>query len=355
MLEIKVKAPAILVVKPSSLGDIFHAFPAVEMLRRHWPEATIDWLVRSEFTPVLEFYPHIRKTVEFPRRAFSNLLNFPGALNKILKDLRSEQYDLVIDFQGLIRSAFFTFCARTDHRIGFANPREAVAALFYNMKQQIPPQSIHAVEKNIQLVCGLTGQNFDVPQPDFISPPEFKNNVDELLSGFEGTAQNTLGIIPGARWESKRWPAEFFAKTVERVQRSNSDMYFIVIGGPDDVEAAEFICRHVPSKRIINLAGKTGYGELVESVKRCRFMLSNDSGPMHIAAAMGKKVFGVFGPTDPERTGPYGGEHKIFQLPLDCIACLKRECPLHTLDCQNIDPANVADEICSNFNDGDKK
>ena len=84
-------------------------------------------------------------------------------------------------------------------------------------------------------------------------------------------------------------------------------------------------------------------------------MLSNDSGPMHIAAAMGKKVFGVFGPTNPERTGPYGGGHKIFQLPLDCIACLKRECPFHTLDCQNIDPVNVADEICLNFNDGEKK
>ena len=147
MLELKVNAPAILVVKPSSLGDIFHAFPAVEMLRRHWPEAKIDWLVRSEFTPVLEFYPHIRRTIEFHRRDFNNPLNFPGTLKKIVKDLRREQYDMVIDFQGLMRSAFFTFCARTERRIGFAKPREPLAGIFYNIKQQIPPQSIHAVAR----------------------------------------------------------------------------------------------------------------------------------------------------------------------------------------------------------------
>ncbi len=355
MLEISGNEPAILIIKPSSLGDIFHVFPAIEMLRRHWPGAKIDWLVRSEFIPALQFYPHIRRTIEFPRKQLGFRLSFPSALKRLIKDLRAEEYDMVIDFQGLFRSAFFTRCARTGNRIGFASPREKIAGLFYNHKLAIPMHSIHALEKNIQLVCALTGEPFEVLKPELIPPPQIKKSVDALLDGFGGKPENTLGIIPGARWPSKRWEPEFFAKTVEKLHRESPDMHFLIIGGADDAEASEFICRHAPANRIKSLTGQTGIGELIEVINRCRALLSGDSGPIHIAAALDRKVFALFGPTDPERTGPYGGNHTIFQLPLDCIMCLKRECPINTLDCHNIEPSNVAAAICQTFNNGETK
>jgi lipopolysaccharide heptosyltransferase I len=355
MLEINGNEPAILIIKPSSLGDIFHVFPAVEMLRRFWPGAKIDWMIRSELAPILQFYPHIRRTIEFPRKQLGFKTSFPGAFKRLVSDLRQEEYDLIIDFQGLFRSAFFACCAKARYRVGFAAPREKISRFFYNVRLPIPEHSIHAVEKNIQLVCGVTGQPFEVLKPKLVPPPEIKRQVDVLLNDFDGKPENTLGIIPGARWESKRWEPEFYAKTVERLHRNAPDMRFLVIGGPDDREAAEFICKHAPANRIKSLVGQTGIGELVETINRCRALLSGDSGPVHIAAAFDRKVFAVFGPTDPERTGPYGGGHDIFKLPLDCIACLKRECPINTLDCHNIEPANVADAICQTFNNGEAK
>lgn len=346
------KFKRVLIVKTSSMGDILHTFPAVSLISEIIPEAQIDWLVNPEFTELVSYHKSVSKIFPFPRRQLASPKTMIPSIRSIMKTLRAENYDLLIDFQGLIKSSFWSFFAKTDTIAGFAEPREKISRIFYNKKVKVPREIRHAVEKNIYLVCGIFNRNFQkpLPCPELKEKKESRKEIYKLLKskGLEEAEKSELICIsPGARWESKRWPTEFFAEIIEFIKKENLNCKFIITGSKDDTELSDEILSILnDTNNVFSVVGETSVIELFELIRMSRMLICNDSGPMHIASILNIPVFAMFGPTDPEKTGPYGKSQIIFQPKTDCIKCLKRYCPLEEKLCgKSLNSAKVAGEI----------
>lgn len=339
----------ILIIKISSLGDVLHAFPAVSLIARKYPDARIDWLVNPAFAPILKYHPHVNRIIDFPRRKLASPLTFPGAFLKLVREIRLEKYDFVIDLQGLLRSAFFAKFARAPVFAGFDSPKEKFATFFYNRRIEPGAEHVHAVDRNAGLVSSLLEIPFNVPDTPL---PEDRRNMDRLNGILEkkNISKNDLliGIAPGARWESKQWPPLFFAKVMDLLEPRIPGCRFLLLGSADELETCGRISSSCEKAKPVIIAGETGIGELVEAIRISKCLLCNDSGPMHIAASLKIPVFAMFGPTDPDRTGPYGKMHSVFQPELSCIKCLKRYCPDKNYVChKSVCPELAADGIVS--------
>ncbi|MBN1863417.1 MAG: lipopolysaccharide heptosyltransferase II [Victivallales bacterium] len=338
----------ILIVKPSSLGDILHAFPAVSLLAEHYPGANIDWLVNRQLAPLIEFHPAVSEAIIFPREELGSPIKFPKTFMSLVHRLREKKYDLIVDFQGLMRSAVFAKLAKSSNVVGFAKPRERISAGLYNRRIDIPTDAVHAVERNLHLVCSLLDIGFVGREPGLKTLQKAHDTVVEKLAK-EGIAKNDtiVGIAPVARWKSKTWPPEFFADVVSEVHRKITDVRFVVIGSEADSEAAEKIVSAVNTCHVVSMAGETVIPELVEMVKLFSCLLSNDSGPVHVAWAAKVPVFALFGPTSPSKTGPYGKINRVFQDG-ECSECLQRECPDKSYRChKSINAKEVAEALAT--------
>jgi len=332
----------ILIVKPSSLGDILHTMPAVELLKAAWPDAEFHWLAASAFIDVVKYCPSVTNIIEFPRSKLGSAKEFIPAFFKLRRQLRQFHYQMVIDFQGLLRSAFIARMAPADTHVGFESPREPLAGIFYNRKISIPDNCVHAVDKNLQLaenLCHSRASHYRLP-----SLPEFAVAAERLLETVH-SGEMLIAVALGARWQSKRWPDRFFVNLLNRVLNALPGCRIVLLGAADSQDSARTIMNALNNPRLLSLVGKTSLPELIEIIHRCDMLICNDSGPMHIAAATGKPVFAFFGPTRPEKTGPYGDKHHIFQRNIDCIGCLKRYCPNGDLKCHELDIDKITEEI----------
>jgi lipopolysaccharide heptosyltransferase I len=339
----------ILIIKISSLGDVLHAFPAVAIIAEKYKNAQIDWLINPAFASILEYNKCVNRVIPFPRRELASPFTFPKAFINLIREIRREKYDLVIDLQGLLRSAFFAKFARTSVIAGFDSPKEKAAAFFYNRKISIGGEYVHAVDKNVAFISKFFGLPFNVPDSAF---PENSRNMDNLAGILwnKNISRSDLiiGIAPGARWESKQWPPQFFAKVMDSLEGRIPGCRFILLGSADELETCRKISSSCEKARPVIIAGETGIGELVEAIRISKCLLCNDSGPMHIAASLKIPVFAMFGPTNPDKTGPYGKAHSVFQPELSCIKCLKRYCPDKNYAChKSVNPDLVADRIVS--------
>ncbi len=338
----------ILIIKPSSLGDVIHAFPAFELIRAHCPDTVVDWVINSELAPLLDYLGSpLDRVIPFPRGKMKTIAAVPATLT-LTRQLRARRYDAVIDLQGLLRSAFMAKVATAPVKAGFAHPREQGAALFYNERFTPPQELAHAVEKNAYLVSKTLGLAYSVPQPSLPENPVHAAALTGILAdkGINGDAP-IVAIAPGARWLTKRWAPAFFAEVLDRVHQARGDLQFVIIGSRAEAPLGEELLTACATARPFNLCGATSFPALFELLRRSRLLLCNDSGPMHIAAALGVKVFSLFGPTSPGRTGPYGGSPTLFQHNCSCIECLKRYCYNdNLLECQKgIAASNVSDAI----------
>ena len=340
----------ILVVKPSSLGDILHTFPAVELLRRRFPEAELDWLVHPAFREVLAFSPFpVTRVIPFERRKLGRAVTFLREFFRLTRELRRRRYDLVIDFQGLLRSAVFGFLARGPRPVGFSHPREGNARWLYGRRCRVD-MARHAVERNVALVNQLLGK--DDPVPELLLP---RHRFSVKLP-VEAEGKRLVGVIPGARWVSKRFPPELFAAVMKAVRRDFPEVVFLVIGSASERADAERILEEFGMSGAFSLAGRTGIGEMMELLGGCELVISNDSGPIHAAAALGVPVFGFFGPTRPEWTGPYGAGHRVFRKELECAGCMRRSCPQGTPPaCHQLDAELVAAAVAQQLSTGGRR
>lgn len=336
----------ILIVKPSSLGDIIHVFPAVALLLSRYPDARVDWLVHPAFGGMLEYSPvPVRRKILFERAKLGKVKTFAGACLRLLKELRREEYDLVFDFQGLMRSGFFSFCAkRKGPVIGFANPREGGSRLFYGKSFHVPAD-MHAVERNVALINAFLGTEESVPQ--YVLPP----CPEQDLFADAACGRTVVGIIPGARWESKQFPVSLFADVIRRLRQAGPDnLVFWIIGSAGEKEQESQILQLAGNEKndIVPMAGKTSLPGMTEALRHCRAVLCNDSGPMHAAASLQVPVVAFFGPTRPDLTGPYGEKCFVIRKDgLECLGCMDRQCSRNTGEvlCHQISAGEVADRI----------
>ena len=320
----------ILIVKPSSLGDVVHALPVLHGLRVRYPLARIDWLVASPFASLLEGHPELNEVVVFDRQRFGRVGRSPRAaleFLRFLRGLRSRRYDLVIDLQGLFRSGFLTRITGAPVRLGF---RSAPEAAWIGSTDYLSPADpdVHAVERNYQ-VAKLLG--FAEVPVEFKLPVSERVQVEaaQLLNSSGVRAEDRIvAVAPGARWETKRWPVEYFGQTVGDLE-GRLGVRCVLIGGKDEAELCGQVMQTSASAPV-NLAGLTSLPQLVAVLARADVVLCHDSAAAHLAAALDRPLVCLTGPTNPRRTGPYGRLAQVLQLPVDCAPCYLRrlsQCP----------------------------
>ncbi len=308
----------LLIVKPSSLGDVVHALPTLAALRRRFPSSKLVWLVKWEWADVLEGNPDLDEVLAVDL----SVQGWPAAIRAV----REGRFDLVVDLQGLLRSAVLGWASGSATRVGFANGREG-SPWFYTHCVPVPDASMHAVDRYL-LMARFLGAEPEKPGPSaFCLPrdPAAEARVEALLAAAGVQAGTMLvALNPSARWMTKRWPAESFAAVGDWLQRQGGARVAVVGSGKERSAGDEVIrlMRTTP----LDLVGKTTMKELIALLRRLRVFITNDSGPMHLAAAIGTPVIAPFGPTDPARTGPYGEGHTILRSAVPCSPCFSRRC-----------------------------
>ncbi len=309
----------ILILKPSSLGDVIQALPVLRLLKQHLPASEIDWWIDSSLAPLLEGDPDITNVVRFERRRWVSPIHWPEMFRSLVW-LRAREYDWVIDLQCLARSGVFAWLANGKTLVGLDEPREGARG-FYDLVTPRATFHTHAVDWYLAVLPRL-----GVPVHNgFTWLPTRPATAATIVARWNPAPARWIALQPGARWLNKRWPAEHFAELTRRLAGKHAAVRFAVLGGKDDQPLAETVCRAAP-ERCVNLAGQTSLPEMVEWLRRCELMVTNDTGPMHAAAALGKPVVALFGPTEPQRTGPYGQLERVLRQPLPCVPCLKSRC-----------------------------
>jgi len=345
----KVAPARILVVKPSSLGDIVHTFPALKVLHDAAPGAVLDFMVHPAFAAALDYSPWpVERKIFFERAKLGRAASFCGEFRKLVGALRAKRYDLVIDFQGLFRSAFFARVAAGfgTPLAGFAASREVTAKWFYSKRIEV--DGVHAVERNVELVNRLLGT--DRPVPELAAPP-----APPGAAAPAGLPGRYLLLVPGGRWPSKRFPVRLFAESARMVREKFPGLELVVAGGADERESAAGLCRELGGGAL-DLCGKTSLDGLFELVRGAAGVICNDSGPMHIAALMRRPVCAFFGPTRPQATGPWGSPRlcRVFRREeLKCLECMRKKCRSGDYPCFGIEARQAAEAMCDMLtNDG---
>lgn len=318
---------------------MIQALPVLRLLKLHFPGSEIYWWLDSQLLPLLEKDPDLHGVLPFHRRRWSSPFHWHEVVRSIF-EMRRKKFDLVIDLQGLARSGAFAWLANGNYTIGVADSREGAMG-FYDVAVPRPSYHTHAVDWYLAVVQAL---GVPIHRQFAWLPP--RPVVQASVAAFALGATRWIAINPGARWFNKRWPVEYFAELIKRLCARNPEARFVVLGGTEDRELGEIISRAEP-ERCLSLAGKTSLPETIEWIRLCDYIVTNDTGPMHIAAALGKPVVALFGPTEPRRTGPYGQVGQSLRISLPCSPCLKAVCTYEKpMEClRAMTPAWVDSEI----------
>lgn len=309
----------ILIIKPSSLGDVVQAFPVLRLLRQAHPEAQIDWWLAENLFPLLEDDPDLGRRIPFARKGWHTSAGMRQWC-QTLGEIRDTRYDWVIDLQGLLRSGVLTWLARGAHSVGLDLRREG-ARLFYDQAVSRPTDRPHAVEWYLDVAKALGLEVNQLPE----AIPVRHRHRETVLRQKGDDDRPLIALVPGARWENKRWPARHFAELTMLMDPQGTRYRFLVIGGSDDRDLAREMIGESRSS-FVDLTGQTSIPEMIEWLREAVLVITNDTGPMHIAAGLKRPVIGLFGPTDPAQTGPYGGTSEMMRIDLPCAPCMKSRC-----------------------------
>jgi lipopolysaccharide heptosyltransferase II len=262
---------------------------------------------------------------------------------RAIRELRAHRFDLVIDLQCLARTGIFAWLANGKLLVGLDEPREGANG-FYDIIVRRPSYHTHAVDWYLSVLppLGVTVEK------DFNWLPERAAIAASVRTKWNLTGARWIALQPGARWMNKRWPVGHFTRLLRLAGEALPDVKFAIFGGKDDEALGEEIVRAAP-ERCLNLAGKTSLPEMIELLRLCDLLVTNDTGPMHVAVALNKPVIGIFGPTEPRRTGPYGQLENTLRHPLPCSPCMKSECAWHNpMECLTaIAPETVLARVLS--------
>jgi lipopolysaccharide heptosyltransferase I len=309
----------ILILKPSSLGDVVQALPVLRLLKRRFPRGDIYWWIDTNLAPLLENDPDLAGIIRFERRrwaAFASWLK----LFRDIRRARAQVFDWVFDLQGLARSGAFAWLANGKLTLGLDTPREGARG-FYDLAIRRPSYHTHAVDWYLGALAAV-GVPTDM---DFEWIPERTDVAKRVRQTWLKEGTRWILIQPGARWINKRWPAGHFAELVRQLATNHPQCSFAILGGPEDRPLGETITRAQPA-RCLDLTGKLSLPEMVECVRLSSMMITNDTGPMHVAAALRKPLVALFGPTEPRRTGPHGQVDGVLRLDLPCAPCMRPRC-----------------------------
>jgi heptosyltransferase I len=309
------------VVRLGAMGDILHALPAVTALRAAHSEWVIDWVVEPKWSALLTADSagvrdrarrnpaqplvdkvHLASTRQWRQQPFSS--GTRSEIAALRRTLRGEQYDAVIDLQGAIRSAVIGRMARSRRFIGESEPREKIARWLFT--ERVETRGVHVIEQDIELVSAIAGDTLNAVQPSLPIDPAAEAWADGL---FESGAKGIL-INPGAGWGAKRWPAERYADVARALL--NRGFKVFVNAGPGELELAKIVMQRTGGGVTPLLCSLE---QLISVTRRISLAIAGDTGPLHLACALGRPVVGIYGPTDPSRNGPFGTPFKVLRSP----------------------------------------
>lgn len=314
----------LVIVKPSSLGDVIHALPVAVALKEAFPGVEVHWVVARPYAELVAAHPAVDRVLVFERRRWGGwgFWRHRAEWRALVRQLREAGYDVAVDLQGLARSALLVRASGAPVRVGLTSAREC-ARLAYTVTAGPREAEVHAVDRYLQVLRTLGVAPPTKPRFALAVPRGARDRVEARLAD-EGVSGRFVCLAPGARWESKRWPAERFAELAARLA-AEQGVEVVVVGGEEDRSRAEVILQRVGSAAR-DWTGRTTLAELAALLERAALLVSNDSGPMHLAAALGTPVVAVFGPTNPARTGPYGPRTAVVTSAAHCAPCYRRRC-----------------------------
>ena len=327
----------ILIVKLSAIGDVIHTLPALNAVRNYYPNANITWLVEEDAAPLIQGHEALDRVIVSKRKRWLKSLRSLSFLNTVqevcgfIKVLRDTRYDMILDFQALLKSGILIAFARGRRKIGFGKGLEHMEHSYIFLNERIPAvdMEIHALSRGMMLIDGVGIPTNEVEYKLPVSDHDRKK-IYELMKqhGING-AKSLIAINPVAKWETKLWPNKKLAELADMLI-DQQDMEIVFTGGVKDYSIIQTITSSMKG-RAINFAGKTTLRELAALYEKAALVISTDTGPMHLAAAVGTPVVALFGPTASWRTGPYGTGHQVITAELECSPCFKRRC--ETTDC----------------------
>ncbi len=292
----------ILAVRLGAMGDVIHTLPAIASL------GAVTWVIEPRWSVLLEGNPHVERVILFDRRDWASI-------RSTWSTVRASWFDVAVDFQGLIKSALITGAAHAAKVVGSEIPREAPAAWMYS--KRVPTAQTHIVDQHLDLAMAAGAPSRLL---EFYIP--------------EGRAEGSLPpgdfvlANPLAGWKSKQWPVEYYSELAKHVT--------LVVNGPPS--AAEELSQIQGA--VLHLSGIEG---LIDATRRARAVVGVDSGPLHLAAALGKPGVAIFGPTDPARNGPYGGTLRVLRA--RNVATTYKRGSAYSLSMRAITPAQVLEAL----------
>ncbi len=312
----------ICLIKPSALGDVVQTLPLLPVLKRRFPEATISWVINRELRDLVDGHPALHESIPFERRGGWS------AWVRLLSTLRQRRFDLVFDLQGLLRTGVMTAATGAPVRVGLQTAREGSR---FTLNCVIPDTArqrpAHARYWQLADVLGLGDMSREV----FVAASDADHAW--VANQLNRLPRPIFAVHPGARWETKRWPVAKFAELMARAQQAWPGSV-LILGSKAERPDAELVERDLiqrigvnGSARVVNLTGQSTLKQLSVLLKQVDFVISNDSGPMHLAAALGTPTMGLFTCTSAVRSGPAGERHEMVSTAVACAASYHKTCP----------------------------
>lgn len=328
----------ILVMGPSWVGDMVMAHSLFQSLKQQNPDVIIDVAAPSWTLPLLDRMPEVTGKIALPFK-HGQL----GLMERIKfgRSLKNKQYTQSISLVNSLKSAILPFAASIPKRTGF------LGEMRYGLLNDIRSLDKVALPKTVERFVAL-GVEKDQPLPEIPQPKLQADNINAKQAlasiGIQDNSQKVLGLCPGAEYgEAKRWPAKYYAEVANAALDEGWEV--IIFGSDKDIPVTTEI-NQITQSRCIDLGGKTKLGDAIDIMSRCDTVICNDSGLMHVAAALDKKVIAIYGSSDPHHTPPMHPDAIIEYLALECSPCFKRECPLGHLNCLNhIQPKQILKSI----------
>jgi heptosyltransferase I len=311
----------LLVVRLGAMGDILHALPAVTALRKAHPGWHIDWVVEPAWAPLLTAesgvvrgprQPLVDGIYPAPVKVWARNPLGPKTFREIValrKALRATGYDAVLDFQGAVRSALIGRLPGCRRVIGEAVPREPAAKWLFT--ERVETRGVHVIEQDVEVAVAVAGDVLEPVLPLLPVDPDAEGWCDRLLGS---NANQSIALLnPGAGWGAKRWPVERYAAVAAGLARCGLRVF--VNAGPGEESLAEAIKTQSSQMQSNGVAQpvRCTLGELIALTRRAALVIAGDTGPLHLACALGKPVVGIFGPTDPARNGPFGSLFRVLR------------------------------------------
>jgi len=315
----------ICVIKPSSLGDVVQALPILSALRNRWPYSHITWVIGRAYRDVVRGHCDVDEILDFDRPRGGRGVLVAGRALALLQRLRNGHFDLAIDLQGLLRSALLGAATGARVRVGMADAREGSQWLYTDVVDA-PRLELHAVDRALQVAEALGAA---IHEPRFNLPIGLEDHRWAKLQ-LAAAPRPRIMLMVGARWRTKRWPPEHFAEIGRRAV-AEFGATLVAVGSAADRSLVDALKRHLGPVGLLDYCGRTRLKPLAALALQCDLMVSNDTGPLHLAAAAGARVLGIFTCTSPALTGPVGPHVATVQSCVWCAPSFVKRC--RRLDC----------------------